>query len=96
MSTSKYITGNFFSFGQKCQNRYFGRFQILKVPIQFAFAGTNNTPGGGTVKNTSGAIMQSKKRSELSTIHEVSSQREGKDTFKDKVNPYDSYKKSTI
>ena len=55
---------------------------LLKVPIQFAFAGTNNTPGGGTVKNTSGAIMQSKKRSELSTIHEVSSQREGKDTSK--------------
>ena len=38
------------------------------------FSGTNNTPGGGTVKNTSGAILQSKK---LSTIHEVSSQREG-------------------
>ena len=42
--------------------------------IPHFIAGSNITTGGGTVKNTSGAILQPKK---LSTIHEVSSQREG-------------------
>ena len=46
----------------------------LWLPETIFISGTNNTSGGGTVKNTTGAIMQSKK---LSTIHEVSSQREG-------------------